>query len=129
MFVLNIVVMIKLFIPFAAGTFVDNRVLPGFRYIVRPAHAKSPLWGGKALKLLSIGRGYGKRFTFDDECKNDNQNYFWSDSYLEGFGFAPHEIFAGQKFRIFAGAGMSEELGIAIVEKANRPQVCYINLH
>ena len=92
---------------------------------MRPAHAKNPLFGGKALKLLTVGRGYGKRFTFDDDCRNDNQHYFWSDSYLEGFGFAPHEIFAGQKFRICAGAGMSEELGIAIVEKANQPQVSF----
>ncbi|CAG7734701.1 unnamed protein product [Allacma fusca] len=105
------------------GTFVDQRVLPGFHYIVRPAHAKNAMFGGKALKLLSIGRGYGKRFTFDSDCRNENENYFWSDSYLEGFGFAPHEIFTGMKFKIRAGAAWSEDLGIAIVKKAEKPQV------
>jgi hypothetical protein len=102
------------------GTYVDRRILPGFYYIVRPAHAKNPLFGGYPKKLLSVGRGYGKRFTFESCSRNDNDNYFWSDSYPEGFGFEPRSVFEGHRFRIFAG---DEEIGVAIVKKASKPQV------
>ncbi|XP_021960303.1 uncharacterized protein LOC110856156 isoform X2 [Folsomia candida] len=96
------------------GTYVDKRILPGFHYIVRPAQSKTPLFGGKPLNLLSIGRGYGKRLTFDSTSKNNNENYFWSDSYPEGFGFAPQAVFEGHRFRIFVG---EEEIGVAVVKK------------
>lgn len=105
--------------PYNIGTYVDQSVIPGFHYIVRPTLSKTPLFGGKPKKLLSIGRGYGKRFTFDSSDKNENNNYFWSDSYPDGFGFAPHEVFPGHSFRILAG---EQEMGIAIVKKANKPQ-------
>lgn len=107
----------SLFLP---GTYVDKRILPGFHYIVRAAQAKLPLFGGKPLNLLSIGRGYGKRFTFESTSKNNNENYFWSDSYPEGFGFAPQAVFEGHRFRIFVG---DEEIGVAVVKKASKPQV------
>ena len=102
------------------GTYVDSRVLPGFHYIVRPAHAKNSLFGGQPMKLLSIGRGYGKRFTFESSTRNVNDHFFWSDSYAEGFGFAPHEVIPGLMFKIFAG---DDEIGTALVKKANKPQV------
>lgn len=100
---------------------MDKRIVPGFHYIVRPAHAKNPLFNGKALKLLSLGRGYGKKFTFECENRNSNGNYFWSDSYLEGFGFTPKAVFEGHRFRILAGCG--DEIGVATVRKAPIPQV------
>lgn len=31
--------------------------------------------------------GYGKRITFASESHNMNDNYFWSDSHPEGYGF------------------------------------------
>lgn len=94
--------------------------MPGFHYIVRPAHAKNPLFSGKALKLLSVGRGYGKKFSFESENRNSNTNYFWSDSYPEGFGFTPKAVFEGHRFRILAG---EDEIGVATVRKATSPQV------
>lgn len=72
------------------------------------------------MKLLSIGRGYGKRFTFESAARNVNDHFFWSDSYAEGFGFAPHEVIPGLMFKIMAG---DEEIGTALVKKANKPQV------
>jgi hypothetical protein len=102
------------------GTYVDSRVLPGFHYIVRPAHATKPLFNGESVKLRTIGRGYGKRFTFESASKNGNDQYFWSDSYVEGFGFAPHEVFPGMFFKIFAGE--DELIGTALVKKADKPQ-------
>jgi len=101
------------------GTYVDKRILPGFHYIVRPAASKFSFFGGKPLPLLSIGRGYGKRFTFDSSHKNANDNFFWSDSYPEGFGFAPQAVFEGHRFRIFVG---DDQIGTAVVTKASKPQ-------
>ncbi|ODN05800.1 hypothetical protein Ocin01_00893 [Orchesella cincta] len=102
------------------GIYVDKRIVPGFHYMVRPAHAKTPLFGGKALKLISLGRGYGKKFTFESDVRNSNGNYFWSDSYPEGFGFTPKAVFEGHRFKILAG---EDEIGVAVVRKATIPQI------
>ena len=85
-------------------------------------HAKTPLFNGESLKLLSVGRGYGKRFTFESKTKNTNEHYFWSDSYNEGFGFAPHEVVCGQRFKLITNEN-NQELGIAVVKKDDLPQV------
>lgn len=103
------------------GTHVDIRIIPGFHYVVRPAHHKNPLFGGKPLCLVSIGKGYGKRITFEafGSNKNQNDNFFWSDSYSEGFGFSPIAVFQGHRFRMFVG---NEEIGVAVVKKVEKPQ-------
>lgn len=81
------------------GTYVDPRILTGFQYRVRPASSKKSLFGGTALTLLSVGRGYGKRLTFSSENLNCNDNYFWSDSNPEGYGFSIQAVSPGDDFR------------------------------
>lgn len=69
------------------GTYVDKRILPGFLYRVRKldnGSSTSYLFKGKALTLLNVGMGYGKRITFD----GDRSNYFYSDTNPAGFGFS-----------------------------------------
>lgn len=92
------------------GVYVDNRVIPGFKYRVRPLPSvgKSStslpcLFQGRALTLQSIGRGYARRFTFeaDKNSLNNNENYFWSDNRPEGFAFELEVISDGDKFTIF----------------------------
>ena len=68
---------------------MDPRIIPGFRYKVRPAENNNNnyIFNGQPLELISIGMGYGKKLTF--ECQqnqlNEPENYFWSDSLAEGF--------------------------------------------
>ncbi|XP_019872693.1 uncharacterized protein LOC109600939 isoform X2 [Aethina tumida] len=92
------------------GVYVDQRVVPGFKYRVRPLPAvgkKSTinkcLFDNRALTLRSIGRGYARRFTFeaDDNKLNDNENYFWSDNRPEGYSFELEVMSEGDKFTIF----------------------------
>lgn len=92
------------------GVYVDKRVIPGFKYRVRPLPSvgKSPtslpcLFQGRALTLQGIGRGYARRFTFeaDKNSLNNNENYFWSDNRPEGFAFELEVISDGDKFTIF----------------------------
>ncbi|XP_069995621.1 uncharacterized protein [Penaeus vannamei] len=104
-----------------AGTFVDPRILTGFSYRVRPADAKKHLFGGAALVLQGIGRGYGKRLTFASTSLNNNENYFWSDSHPEGYGFSIQAVVPGDSFRIMSSSG--EEVGRAQVFRADLPQV------
>lgn len=61
------------------------------------------LFGGKALTLQSIGRGFARRLTFEPYgCTlNENENYFWSDSRPEGFVFEIEAISVGDKFTIY----------------------------
>lgn len=103
-----------------AGTFVDPRILTGFSYRVRPADAKKHLFGGAALVLQAIGRGYGKRLTFASSNLNSNENYFWSDSHPEGYGFSIQAVVPGDSFRIMSSG---EEIGRAQVFRADLPQV------
>lgn len=94
----------------AVGVYVDNRIITGFKYRVRPLPrydlhtVLSPyVFDGKALTLRSIGRGYARRFTFeaDSNCLNNNENYFWSDSRPEGFAFELELVSQGDKFTVF----------------------------
>ena len=41
---------------------------------VRPLSTSKYLFGGRALKLLSVGQGYGKRITFQAEEGSKNEN-------------------------------------------------------
>lgn len=61
------------------------------------------LFGGKALTLQSIGRGFARRLTFEpiDSKLNDNSNYFWTDSRPEGFLFEIEAVSVGDKFTIY----------------------------
>ncbi|XP_013785984.1 uncharacterized protein LOC106470010 [Limulus polyphemus] len=82
------------------GTYVDRRIVPGFKYRVRIIQTDLYQFGGKALNLRSIGMGYGKRLTFESESLNYNENYFWSDSDSNGYGFAIVAIEEGDEFII-----------------------------
>lgn len=61
------------------------------------------MFGGRALELQSIGRGYARRFTFqpDSGQLNNNENYFWSDSRPDGFMFVLEVVSVGDKFTVF----------------------------
>lgn len=69
------------------GTYVDKSIIPGFSYKVRKNLTNEYLFDGRAIPLENVGLGYGKRITFQGETLNDNENYFWSDSRVHGFGF------------------------------------------
>jgi len=82
------------------GTYVDPRITSGFHYRVRPVHTTKCLFEGKALLLEAIGRGYGKRLSFQGDTAMENDNYFWSDSQPDGFAFCIQSIFPEMYFRI-----------------------------
>nr|CAD7266478.1 unnamed protein product [Timema shepardi] len=91
------------------GVWVDPRVAPGFRYRVRPIQEQGQrkgqteshyFFGGKALTLQSIGRGYTRRVTFEGDSLNDNDNYFWSDSWPLGFAFELEVTRPGEKYTL-----------------------------
>ncbi|KAF2368296.1 hypothetical protein FHG87_000941 [Trinorchestia longiramus] len=79
---------------------VDPKILTGFNYAVRLADSNKHLFHGSALKLVSIGRGYGKRITFESESAVCNDNYFYSDTHAAGYGFRLVAVEAGQKFTL-----------------------------
>lgn len=92
------------------GVYIDKRVIPGFKYRVRPLPAigENPmkhecLFDGRALTLQSIGRGYARRFTFeaDKNSLNNNKNYFWSDNRQEGYAFELEVISENDKFTLY----------------------------
>lgn len=80
------------------------------------------MFGGDALQLINIGMGYGKRITFKPNTHNlnNNTNYFWSDSYPEGYGFEPQAVLCGMKFNIMDG---TQRIGEATVFRSDNPQV------
>lgn len=82
------------------GTYVDNKIIPGFAFRVRRNGTNEYLFDGVALVLKSIGKGYGKRLTFHSAAI-ENDNFFWSDSNPdEGFAFSIQVIFEGDKFNV-----------------------------
>jgi len=103
------------------GTYVDPRILPGFFYRARPVHSRKSLFGGRALLLKTVGRGYGKRITFDSDRLNSNANYFWSDSFYDGLGFSIQVVFDGMDFVIEDQNGAI--IGRARIIEADVPQV------
>lgn len=110
----------------AVGVYVDQRILPGFKYRVRPLpdpfqksgaqRASSCLFGGRALALKAIGRGYARRFTFEDPTGGDE--HFWSDNRPEGYAFEVEAISDGDKFTVFDAnrepQGTAEVLNIEV---------------
>lgn len=114
------------------GVYIDPRVRTGFRYKVRPMQAMDApllsvkpryLFGGKALTLQSIGRGFARRLTFEphDSTLNDNKNYFWTDSRPEGFVFEIEAVSIGDKFTIYDAN--HEPQGILEVVQQQKNQV------
>jgi len=101
------------------GTYVDPRVIPGFHYKVRPNNRKNHLFGGRALRLLSIGMGYAKRLTFEPDSLINPDNYLWSDNHPDGLGLEPRAVHKGMKFIVQAG---EQVLGEATVFRDDRPQ-------
>lgn len=109
------------------GVYIDKRVVPGFKYRVRPLPKLGKpstmlpcLFNGKGLTLKTIGRGYARRFTFEaDKNKlNDNENYFWSDNHPDGCAFELEVISDGDKFTVYdanrEAQGIAEVLKIEV---------------
>jgi len=95
------------------GTYVDRRIVPGFSYKVRVLDSRRHMFEGRALPLLQIGKGYGKRITFKGDSHNGNQNYLWSDSNPEGCAFSLVAIERGDRFSIYDE--LSRPVGMAVV--------------
>lgn len=87
---------------FTSGTYLDERIVPGFYYRVQLGGCGKKLFGGRALRLDSMGRGYAKRITFRPEVLNCPEEFFWSDSHTEGFGFEVSAVRTGMEFVIKA---------------------------
>lgn len=81
------------------GTYVHPEIIIGAKYKVRSLRTNKHLFGGAALTLLSIGRGYGKRITFESESLLYSDNYFYSDSCQDGYGFTIEALSVGDYFR------------------------------
>ena len=103
------------------GTFVDKHVSPGFTYRVRRNGTDEYFFEGKALILESVGQGYGKRLTFESEDLLENDNYFWSDSYEDGFAFSIQAVSVGDEFEVFGCK--SEQIASATIKDAFSEQV------
>lgn len=102
------------------GTFIHNHILPGFRYRVRLIGTDEYLFDGKALKLDSIGQGYGKRLTFESDDILENDNFFWSDSNDAGFAFSVQLLFPGEVFEVHDGHDV--RVGSFSLESVNEKQ-------
>jgi hypothetical protein len=102
------------------GTYVDPRIIPGFHYKVRPNDRKEHLFGGRALRLLSIGMGYAKRLTFEPDSLVHPDNYLWSDNHPDGLGLEVRAVHEDMTFVIMAGELV---LGEASVFRVDRPQI------
>lgn len=85
---------------FFSGTYADKDIIPGFMYKVRKNMTDDYLFEGKAKYLESIGLGYGKRITFEGDTLNENENFFWSDSRIHGYGFLLQTIRNEDTFHI-----------------------------
>ena len=99
---------------------MDPRVIPGFHYKVRPNDRKDHLFGGRALKLISIGMGYAKRLTFQPDSLVHPDNYLWSDNHPDGLGLEIKAVHQNMKFVIKSG---DQTLGEASVFRADKPQI------
>ncbi|CAH1799874.1 unnamed protein product [Owenia fusiformis] len=102
------------------GTYVDKRVVPGFKYSVRNLESNKLLFKSRALPLQSIGQGYGKRITFKGDTFNENTNYFYSDTNSEGYAFSIKAVQEVQEFIICDNSDLP--IGRAIVQNASMPQ-------
>lgn len=99
---------------------MDPNIAVGFRYRVRRLGSMDFYYGGKALTLMSMGKGYGKRLTFESSDVLSNDNYFWSDSHPEGFAFSVQAVEAGQSFDMYDDS--SREAGRVVLEQVDAGQ-------
>lgn len=107
------------------GTHVDQNVLPGFMYRVRVIGSTDYLFDGRPLLLENIGRGYGKRITFESASKNEPSNYFYSDTAPEGYAFSPVAVCVHDQLDILPMQGSShaeKSCGRLQVTNITRPQ-------
>ncbi|XP_018008321.1 uncharacterized protein LOC108666024 [Hyalella azteca] len=106
------------------GFYVDPAIVPGFKYVVRLADSDKLLFNGKALKLVSIGRGYGKRITFESDSAICNEHYFYSDTHSAGYGFRLVAVEQGAKFTLKDGCGNA--MGFAtVIETLEEMEECH----
>lgn len=109
------------------GTHVDKHVLPGFMYRVRMIGTTEWLFDGRALLLESVGRGYGKRISFESASKNEPNNYFYSDTSPEGYAFSPVAIRVQDELDILPMQGTmstgEKSCGRLQVTNLTRPQL------
>lgn len=87
------------------------------------------LFGGKALTLQSIGRGFARRLTFEplDSKLNDNDNYFWTDSRPEGFLFEIEAVSVGDKFTIY-DANHEPQGTLEVVQQQVKNSIYFVEL-
>ena len=92
--------------------------MPGFHYRVRLLGSQRHLFEGQALRLQSVGLGYGKRITFQGESLNYTDNYFWSDTATEGYGFSLQVLRPGSSFLVY----FTDErpIGTAFIEEVHQ---------
>lgn len=109
-----------MFFMYVLGTYVDERVIPGFYYRVRPNDRKEHLFQGRSLKLCSIGMGYAKRLTFQPDSLVEPDNYLWSDNHPDGLGLEPRAVLPNMKFSVVIDGQI---LGEACVFTADKPQI------
>jgi len=109
------------------GTYVDKDVIPGFRYKVRKNLTEEYLFDGKAKYLESVGLGYGKRLTFEGDSLNENENYFWSDSRVHGYGFLFQTIEKDETFNIL-DTKTGKEVGRVIINNPAMKEDVVLNI-
>ena len=102
------------------ATHIHGHILPGFKYRVRFGGTNDYMFGGKALKLESIGKGYGKRITFESDDILENDNFFWSDSHEAGFMFSPEILSGDEAFQVMDTKGKT--IGTFSVDSVNKHQ-------
>ncbi|XP_065200264.1 uncharacterized protein LOC135831590 isoform X2 [Planococcus citri] len=91
----------------AVGVWIDRRIVPGFKYRVRPIDTEEfkdeYLFNGNGLTLQNIGNGYSRRIVFAPSSGqlNNNPNYFWSDSRTWGFAFQLQLVSVGEKYTVY----------------------------
>ncbi|KAK9709642.1 hypothetical protein QE152_g26504 [Popillia japonica] len=102
------------------GTYIDPRILPGFHYKIRISNRKKYLFNGQALRLQSIGAGYGKKLTFESNTHLNAENYLWSDNHQDGLACEVRVIMNKMKFSIVSD---NQILGEATVFRTDLPQI------
>lgn len=105
------------------GTFIHPDIITGFYYRVRVAGTKNRFFNGNSLLLSNIGMGYAKRLTFTPDNLLKPKNYFWTDSYVNGFGFELQVVRVGMKFIL---RNDTKLLGLASVFRSDFPQMQHL---
>ena len=106
-----------------SGTYVDPRIVPGFRYVIRQLCANDRcLFQGRALRLVGVGMGYGKRVTMERDANviDTNENFFYSDSHSAGYGVKPVALERGDQMTIFDSYSLP--IGRARIEQVHTQQ-------